>query len=127
MRNMFSKFIPFMLVIALMLPVCGKAFAQADGQPVSPQTLFSDDGAPAHTPLASPCLSCCGGWTAIVPDEVGVSPLQRKYIAASYGANIVHLSGLPETANFHGRAPPDILIPRHHYSYMYALTGRLLL
>ncbi len=125
-RTMFklARILSFLLVLGLVLPVCTKAFAPSASAAASSQFDRDGDDAPAN----APCLSCCGGWTALLPAFVLPEPKQSKFAVLPS----LNKAPAPQTlAAFAVHDPPpewrlSLALP-HSYAHMHARTDRLLL
>ena len=113
------------LMLGLVLPVCIKAFSPAASASTSIQSY---DGDSSENPANTPCLSCCSGWTALLPSFVAPEP-RRDELAALATKDNQPLDQV--SAAFAAQGPPpewrlSTVLP-HSYSNMHARTDRLLL
>lgn len=120
-----ARYLCLCLMLGLVLPVCLKAFAPAA---LASNVAQSIDGDSSENPANAPCLSCCGGWTGLLPAFVVPEPRRDE------------LSVLPKldkqplgqvSAAFAAQGPPPewrlVTAQPHTYSNMHARTDRLLL
>ncbi len=113
------------LMLGLVLPVCVKAFAPAAS--ASTSVLAPQDDGP-KTPSNLPCLTCCGGWMALLAPVI-VPEQRRDDMAVTAKPDTKPLSHV--SAAIAAQDPPrDWRLTRglpHSYAHMHARTERLLL
>lgn len=113
------------LMLGLVLPVCIKAFSPTAAASTLAQSTGGDS---SENPASTPCLSCCGGWTALLPAFVAPEP-RRGELAVLVSTDKRPLDQV--SAAFSAQGPPPewqltLTLP-HSYSKMHARTDRLLL
>ena len=113
------------LMLGLVLPVCVKAFAPSASAATTVQAS-QDDG--TKTPAKLPCLSCCGGWMALLAPVV-VPEQRRDELAITARSDTKPLTHVSAAIAAQG-PPPEWRVTRalpHSYAHMHARTDRLLL
>lgn len=114
-----------LLMLGLMLPVCIKAFGTSTVASVVSETS-SGDG--SDLPGNLPCVSCCGGWIALLPSFVLPEP-KRNDLAVLTKPETRPAAQVQAVIAAHD-PPPEwrlLLALPHSYALMHARTDRLLL
>ncbi len=113
------------LMLGLVLPVCVKAFAPTASAGTTAQTQDNDSSGNTGN---LPCISCCGGWAALLSSFVTPEPRRDELtvLASTEKQPLDQVS-----AAFAAQGPPpewplSMALP-HSYSKMHARTDRLLL
>ncbi|MGI9483509.1 MAG: hypothetical protein ACR2OR_14250 [Hyphomicrobiales bacterium] len=122
-----SQLIALLLIAGLIMPLCMKAFAGHAAASDGVQTVEASEPNGSKKQSLLPCLSCCGGWKALVRDEeVALFPPQKIDAKLKPGL-CVATHPLAPVKEVQARAPPDVIISPFRYAEVYARTGRLLL
>lgn len=120
-----ARYLCLCLMLGLVLPVCLKAFAPAASASTVVQSF---DGDSSKNPANAPCLSCCGGWTGLLPSFVVPEP-RRDALAVLASMDKQPLDQV--SAAFAAQGPPPewrlVTALPHSYSNMHVRTDRLLL
>ena len=131
MRSRVHHIFAIMLMVGLVLPVCAKAFAGTSaGADKAVLAVVESEISTATTEIkdtSMPCLSCCGGWTAL-PQAVISQPRPDDKVFATLRTQ-GHLALQPTygLALIKQRAPPDLGTLQNRSADIFVRTSRLLL
>ncbi len=133
-----DKLVAFFVVLALVVPVCAKAFASSSS-PAAYENVLLDttdalNGAEQKTaslstkqdqdPSTTPCLSSCSEWKAVNAKPNSIKPAKSAKAILPGRIAVPKLTAEKTTP----RASPQLITPRpHRYATMFAKSGRLLI
>lgn len=119
-----AQILSLVIVLGLVMPLCVKAFAAP--QDLGANTQSASENSEKKQSLV-PCLSCCGGWKAMLRkvDALRQPPSKPEMALKAELSLCVQPNAISK--RFNARAPPELFQTVRNYVETYAITGRLLL
>ncbi|MGI9374190.1 MAG: hypothetical protein ACR2OJ_17010 [Hyphomicrobiales bacterium] len=131
MRSRVQHIFAIMLMVGLVLPICSKAFAgntsSADNVAIAAVESELSAALTEGKNETVPCLSCCGGWTAL-PHAVISQPRPNDKVFTFLNAHsYLALQPTYGLSLIKQRAPPELGVPDNRSAAIFVRTSRLLL